>query len=83
MSVLLDVEAGQSVSIEDRRGRTHQYRITTRSTAPRTSLDPTLFTTDGSHRLVVITCGGTYDERTGQYTDNIVVTAEPVAQDGS
>lgn len=79
MSVLLDVEAGQTVTIQDRRGDNHEYRILARDTTPRDSLDPSLFTTEGPHRLVLITCGGTYDEQTGQYTDNIVVLAEPVA----
>jgi sortase (surface protein transpeptidase) len=77
MSVLLDIEPGQTVSIRDHRGGLHEYRIQSRRTAPRERLDPTLFTTDGPHRLVLITCGGTYDERAGRYTENIVVIAEP------
>ncbi|MFC4430987.1 class F sortase [Citricoccus alkalitolerans] len=83
MSVLLEVEAGDTVVIEDHRGGFHQYRVSSRSTAPRDSLDPALFATDGPHRLVLLTCGGTYDEQTGQYTDNIVVVAEPVTEDDS
>ena len=79
MSVLLDVEAGRTVAIEDRRGGVHQYRIVSRSTAPKQNLDPALFATDGPPRLVLITCGGTFDEETGHYTDNVVVIAEPVA----
>lgn len=78
MSVLLQVRGGDTVQLEDRRGGAHEYRILARSTAPRDSVDPALFTTQGPHRLVLITCGGTYDERAGQYTENIVVVAEPV-----
>ncbi len=78
MSILLDIEAGDSVAIQDRRGGTHRYRVVARSIQPRESIDPSLFTTDGPHRLVLITCGGTYDRQAGQYSDNIVVTAQPV-----
>jgi hypothetical protein len=78
MSVLLDVDPGDLVALEDRRGETHRYRVASRTTQPRQSIDPALFTTNGPHRLVLITCGGTYDEQAGQYTDNIVVIAEPV-----
>ncbi|WP_127571392.1 class F sortase [Georgenia faecalis] len=46
---------------------------------PRDALDPALFATDGDHRLVLITCGGAFDERSGQYAENIVVVAEPAA----
>ena len=79
MSVLLHVEAGQTVTIDDRRGVVHEYRIVSRSTAPKENLDPTLFDTAGPPRLVLITCGGTFDEQTGHYTDNVVVIANPVA----
>ena len=79
MSVLLDVDAGQLVTIEDRRGDVHAYRIVSRSTSPKEDLDPTLFATDGPPRLVLITCGGTFNAETGHYTDNVVVIAEPVA----
>lgn len=81
MSTLLDVAPGDTVTIEDRRGDTHEYRITTRSTPPQESLDPDLFATDGSPRLVLVTCGGTFDEATGRYSENIVVIAEPVSGD--
>lgn len=81
MSVLLDVEPGDSVALEDRHGETRRYRVASRDTQPRESIDPALFTTGGPHRLVLITCGGTYDEQAGQYTDNIVVIAEPLPRE--
>ena len=80
MSVLLDVGPGQTVAIEDRRGVVHPYRIVSRSTAPKENLDPALFVTDGPPRLVLITCGGTFDDETGRYSDNVVVIAEPVPE---
>lgn len=35
------------------------------------------FSRDGAPRLVLVTCGGTWREDVGHYTDNVVVTAEP------
>ena len=78
MSALLDVAPGDVVSLEDNHGRAHEYRVVERSTTARESLDPSIFATDGPHRLVLVTCGGTYDEATGRYSENIVVVAEPV-----
>ncbi|NYJ15494.1 sortase (surface protein transpeptidase) [Nesterenkonia sandarakina] len=78
MSTLLSVSEGETVEIEDRGGTTHQYRIDTRSNTPKDELDPSLFATDGPHKLVLITCGGVFDEQSGRYSENIVVTAEPL-----
>ncbi|PYG01931.1 Sortase family protein [Georgenia satyanarayanai] len=78
MSALLGVASGDVVALEDSRGRVHEYRVVQRSTTPQENLSPSLFATDGPPRLVLVTCGGTYDERTGRYSENIVVVAEPV-----
>lgn len=37
-----------------------------------------IFRRDGEHRLALITCGGTFDESTRHYRDNLVVFASPV-----
>lgn len=39
-------------------------------------LRASLFRSTGSPQLVLITCGGPFDERTKSYADNIVVTAQ-------
>jgi Sortase domain len=39
---------------------------------------PELFSQDGEPKLVVVTCEG-YDSTTGEYADNVVVTATPRA----
>ncbi|WP_158861812.1 class F sortase [Leifsonia sp. AG29] len=36
------------------------------------------FTPTGPTRLVLITCGGVFDDSTGHYRDNVIVTATPV-----
>jgi hypothetical protein len=37
-----------------------------------------VFRRDGPPRLALVSCGGAFDERTGNYADNIVVLAQPV-----
>ncbi len=37
-----------------------------------------VFVRDGAPRLVLVTCGGTFRRDVGHYSDNVVVTAEPV-----
>ena len=36
-----------------------------------------LFSTAGPPRLVLLSCAGDFDERTGSYSDNVAVTAVP------
>ncbi|MBX9243489.1 sortase [Actinotalea ferrariae] len=37
-----------------------------------------VFTREGPRRLVLITCGGTFQREERRYSDNIIVTADPV-----
>lgn len=55
------------------------YRIVARTRYPKTTLPTELFAPYGSPRLALITCGGTFNERTRHYTDNLVVLATPEA----
>ncbi len=77
MSAVLDVAAGDVVTVRDHLGTAHEYRAVSRATVPRDALDAGLFATDGPHRLVLITCGGEFDRAPGQYAENLVVVAEP------
>ncbi|MCW2716523.1 class F sortase [Pseudonocardia sp.] len=42
---------------------------------PKSALPADVFAATSPTRLVIVTCGGTFDRRTRQYADNIVVTA--------
>jgi hypothetical protein len=79
MRALLDLAPGDMITIEDRHGAVHEYRAVSRYLEPWDSLDTSIFTTEGPHRLVLITCGGRFDEQAGRYDENVVVAAEPVA----
>lgn len=74
-----DVDAGDSIILRDHSGRRIEYVVTDVDVLhdevfARTA--PEIFRTDGPHRLVLLTCGGSYDEKKGGYQANVVVTAE-------
>lgn len=68
---------GERIVVTDRSGEDYAYRVVSRRHIARARLPvDDLFDRDGRARLVLLTCGGAYDSRTG-YRDNIVVLAEP------
>ena len=59
-------------------GDHRNYAVTGRRTYLKANgLPPDLFATTGPPRLVLITCGGSFDRSTGSYSHNIVVFATP------
>jgi len=59
-------------------GDRRNYAVTGRRTYLKANgLPPDLFATTGPPRLVLITCGGSFDRSTGSYSHNIVVFATP------
>jgi sortase family protein len=76
-SRLATLRRGERIVVTDRGGKEHTYRVLSRRLVVATKLPvDDLFDRDGSPRLVLLTCGGAYDARSG-YRDNVVVTAEP------
>jgi len=74
---LTSARRGDRIIVTDRSGDEHAYRLLSRRQIDRTRLPvDDLFDRDGPPRLVVLTCGGAYDARSG-YRDNVVVIAEP------
>ena len=59
--------------------RTARYRIVSARLVPQAQLSKAggLFRTDGDARLVLITCGGSFDPVRHRYADNYVVVARP------
>lgn len=80
MVEMVDVGIGEYVVARDG-VREQKYRVVSRTEVPRARLaaDAEPFQQDVAHRLVLITCGGDYDEVTRSYTHNVVVVATPVA----
>jgi hypothetical protein len=70
--------AGDQIEIRTASGRTLAYDVVSleqfaKSEAPMDRL----FSQDGPHRLVLITCAGAFDPATRSYADNVAVTAVP------
>lgn len=55
-----------------------QYRVVARASYVKAELPTDVFARSGAPRLVLITCGGSFDKTTRNYSDNIVVYATPI-----
>jgi hypothetical protein len=77
LAALATLEARDSVVVDDRLGGRHTFRVESRRSYPKAALPADVFATEGPRRLVLVTCGGAFDEATGHYADNVVVTAAP------
>ncbi|MFD2420631.1 class F sortase [Amycolatopsis pigmentata] len=65
------------VGADDGHGRA--YRVVGREEYPKSEIDlRRYFSTTGIPRLTLITCGGSFDDESKTYQDNVVVTAVPV-----
>jgi hypothetical protein len=74
---LAGLPIGASLVVRDDRGVGHGYVLVARRSYPKQDLPRELFRGDGRPRLVLITCGGRFDERTRHYDRNIVGYALP------
>jgi len=57
--------------------RTLRYTVQARRSYPKSRLPADIFNRTGPARLVIVTCGGSFDHTAGRYNDNIVVYATP------
>lgn len=73
---LASARTGDLVEIDDTVGGSSHWIVTGVTTLPRDAEHPDLFSTEGNHRLVVVTCGGPIVA--GQYRDLVVVEAAPI-----
>lgn len=66
------------ISVDHRAGEVTHWRVTGRTTYPKQELPiADIFTRFGPTRLVLITCGGSFDSDTRHYTENVVVYTQP------
>jgi hypothetical protein len=77
---LSNIQAGTTVQVTTASGRVAAYTVTERRMLPQDDLASSgLLSQQGAPELVMISCGGDYDEATHLYLDNIVIVATPVA----
>lgn len=74
---LADLRPGNPVLLTTAGGQTLRYTIRAVRGYAKQDLPAGLFTRTGAPRLVLITCGGPFDERTRHYADNVVAYATP------
>jgi len=78
-SELDELQGGELVTVTDVDGVEHDYRVTSVEVLEKATLDLTpYFVRDGDPTLVLITCGGQWDEAASSYRSNVIVTAVPV-----
>jgi hypothetical protein len=75
-----EVDPGEFVELALADGTSRRYQIVERAQHGKLQLPRNaIWRTTGPETLVLITCGGTFNPDIRRYTDNIVVTAVPVA----
>jgi hypothetical protein len=75
---LREARPGDEIVLENATGESTRYTVVARRSYAKTSLPVAeVFATDVPSRLVLLTCGGAFDEATHHYADNIVVYALP------
>lgn len=75
---LKDATSRDRIQVVTSDGRTRTYRVTSVRKMPKDQLPTDIWSLKGRARLVLVTCGGTFDQAIGHYRDNVVVTAVPV-----
>jgi len=71
------LEPGDRVVVRLSGGRNLAFRVAARRTYAKDALPRRLFASRGRSVLTLVTCGGSYDERTRSYARNVVVVAIP------
>jgi Sortase domain len=72
---LKQARRGTLVQVTTASGQTKTYKVSSVETMLKEDLPTRIWSQKGPNRLVVVTCGGPFDQATGHYRDNIVVTA--------
>ena len=77
-ALMAELDVGEEVVLSDA-DQAQTYVVSKRYLQPRASGTALagLFSDSGAPRLVLITCGGTYDRDARAYSDNLVVEARP------
>lgn len=74
---LKSARRGDTIELRSDDGKTRRWRVSAMQRVRKSALPERIFTRTGERRLVLVTCGGPFNEATGHYRDNIVVTATP------
>lgn len=75
---LRDLRPGDRIRVRDAAGEAATFVVASVDYIPRATLPvDRYFAREGEPTLVIITCGGSFDEATRTYSDNVVAVAHP------
>jgi hypothetical protein len=75
---LHEARPGDRVQVTIAGGRAVTYRVVSVRNYPKAALPTSVWSQKGRARLVLVSCGGPFDQAAGHYRDNVVLTAVPV-----
>lgn len=74
-----DLAIGDVVEVTLEDGTVRRFAVAGVASVPKTAVEwSDVFVRDGSPRLVLVTCGGSFRRDVRSYADNIIVTADPI-----
>jgi Sortase domain len=74
---LRELEPGDIIRARFANGSESSFRVVARRSYPKGGLPGKLFEREGPSILALMTCGGSFDQATRSYSDNVVVFAVP------
>ena len=74
---LRELEPADVITVTFANGSESPFQVVARRSYPKSGLPSKLFERKGPSILVLVTCGGSFDQSTRSYSDNIVVFAVP------
>ena len=74
---LRELEPADVIRVTFANGSESPFRVVARRSYPKSGLPGRLFEREGPSFLALVTCGGSFDQSTRSYSDNIVVFAVP------
>jgi Sortase domain len=77
LAILHGLPLGTRIVLTDVFGARHAYAVTARRTYPKDALPADVFRSGDRPRLLLVTCGGPFEQARGHYRDNLVVYALP------
>ncbi len=81
---LVQAQEGDRVNVTRGDDARVEYQVTSVVKTSKTRIDwQEVFSREGKHRLVIVTCGGEFDRAAGHYEDNVIVTATPLGTESS
>ncbi|MCO1658944.1 class F sortase [Pseudonocardia humida] len=74
---LTELEKGDPITVVDGLGEKWTFEVSETKQSVKSALPDDVFDTKGARKLVLITCGGEFDEVKRSYVDNYIVYATP------